>query len=489
MKADNTEWLPAWEDPDAPARPPASAPAGTPPPPGRHDHPWRRRLLIGGISLFTVTVLAVGAGYVYYRWRFAQIHKQNITGLAEDGGTMNVLLVGSDSRANVEGNNAFNDKSSPVTGQRSDTMMILHADTKQKKAMILSIPRDLYVPIAGTSGSNRINTAFDNGAQRLVDTIQQDLGIKINHYVQVDFVGFQSIVNSVGGVDIYVPAPARDTVSGLSIKTAGCAHLDGFQALAWARSRHFEELEGGRWQSDPTGDLGRIQRQQDFIRRMLRKALATRNPIKVNQLIGIGIKNVQIDQQMSSGDILRLASKFRSLNPDAVDMLTLPTTPFSTRIGGLQAAVLRLKQPEAQSFIDRVNGIEPPPPAAITPEDVRVRVLNGTGQTGLAAQVSVALQGPGFTVADRGDATGKFSESLIRYGNGALEKAQLLQRYLQNGARVVSDPSLRTVDLALVVGSDYAGVRDKPAPVPPTTTPTTVASGSGPTTTIPACQG
>jgi polyisoprenyl-teichoic acid--peptidoglycan teichoic acid transferase len=488
MKTDNPEWLPAWEDPDAPARPPESAPAGTPPPGGIPPNRWRRRLLIGGISFVVLVVLAVGAGYVYYRWRFAQIHKANIAGLADDSGTLNVLLVGSDSRANVEGDTAFNDKSTPVTGQRSDTMMILHADTKQKKAMILSIPRDLYVPIAGTTGSNRVNTAFDSGPQRLVDTIQQDLGIKINHYVQVDFVGFQSIVNSVGGVDIYVPAPARDKVSGLNIKIPGCAHLDGFQALAWARSRHFEELEGGRWQSDPTGDLGRIQRQQDFIRRMLKKALATRNPLKVNQLIGIGIKNVQIDQHMSSSDILRLASKFHSLNPDTVDMATLPTTPFTTRIGGLTADVLRLKQPDAQTFIDRVNGIEQPPPAELKPEGVRVRVLNGTGQTGLAAQVSVALQGPGFSIADRGDASGgRYSQSLIRYSGGALAKAQLLQRYLQNGARLVSDPSLRTVDVALVVGSDYTGVRTTPAAVPPSTTPTTVATKSGPTTTIAPC--
>jgi LCP family protein required for cell wall assembly len=481
-KNDKTEWMPAWEDPDAPA----SAPAGSPPPPGGRPHRWRRRLMIAGISFLVLAVLLTGAGYVYYRWRFSQIHKAKINGLVADSGVLNVLLVGSDTRANVEGNTAFNDKSAPVVGQRSDTMMILHADTNSKKAAILSIPRDLYVPIAGTSGSNRINTAYDNGAQRLVDTIQQDLGIKINHYVSVDFVGFQSIVNSVGGVDIYVPAPARDKLSGLNIKAAGCAHLDGFQALAWARSRHFEEFEGGRWQTDPTGDLGRIQRQQDFIRRMLKKALATRNPFKVNQLIGIGIKNVTIDEHMSSSDILRLAGKFRSLNPDTVDMLTLPTTPFSTRLGGLSAAVLRLKQPEAQGFIDRINGVNQTPPPELRPESVRVRVLNGTGVTGQAGQVAVALQGPGFSIADRGDASGKFTQSVIRYGSGAFDKAQLLQRYLQNGARLVSDPSLRTVDVALVVGSDYTGVRDKPAPVQ-AVQPTTTVPSKSPTTTIPPC--
>lgn len=150
--------------------------------------------------------------------------------------------------------------------------------------------------------------------------------------------------------------------------------------------------------------------------------------------------------------------------------------------------MLRLKQPDAQTFIDRVNGIEAPPPAEIRPEGVRVRVLNGTGVTGQAAEVSVALQGPGFNVADRGTATGKFPQTMIRYGSGAFDKAQLLQRYLRNGARLISDPSLRTVDTVLVIGSDYAGVLDKPAPVPPTTTPTTAPpKSSSPSTTIPPC--
>ncbi|MCU1448956.1 MAG: hypothetical protein JWP02_1126 [Acidimicrobiales bacterium] len=482
--ADKTQWLPAWQD----ETPPGDGPTIVRP------RKWPRRLLIGAITFLVLAILGTAGGYVYLRWRFAQINKQTINGLVPDSGILNVLLVGSDSRANVEGDASFNDKSNPVTGQRSDTMMILHADVAGKKAAILSIPRDLYVPIAGTSGSNRVNTAFDGGPQRLVDTIQQDLGIKINHYVQVDFVGFQSIVNAVGGVDIYVPAPARDKLSGLNIKTPGCAHLDGFQALAWARSRHFEEYEGGRWHVDPTGDLGRIQRQQDFIRRMMKKALATRNPIKLNQLIGIGIDNVKIDQHMSSSDIFRLAKNFRSLNPDAVDMLTLPTTPFATRIGGLQASVLRLDQTKAQADIDRVNGLAPSggtdgSQPAVRPGDTRVRVLNGTGATGLAGQVATALHTAGYNIADRGDADNfRYSQTVVRYGSGALGKAQLLQRYLDGGAKLQQDPTLRTVDVAIVVGSDYSGVRAKPGPAPAgqeVSPPTTVGKTASP----PAAKG
>jgi len=499
--SDKTKPLPVWEEDDdgvwapRPSTKPDASPAG-PGGPGGPKAPkvrkgWRHWLLVGGICFLVLAIIGTGGGYVYLRWRFSQIKKEKITGLVPDSGTLNVLLVGSDSRANVEENGQFNDKRNPVVGQRSDTMMVLHADAGQGKAAILSIPRDLFLPIAGTNGSNRINTAFDGGPQRLVDTIQQNLGIKINHYVEVDFVGFQSIVNAVGGVDIYVPSPARDKLSDLSIKTAGCVHLDGAQALAWSRSRHYEEFESGRWQADPSGDLGRIQRQQDFIRRMMKKALATRNPIKLNQLIGIGIDNVQFDNQMSSKDVFRLAKSFRSLNPDAVDMLTLPTNPASVRLGGQNASVLKIKQPEAQPFIDRINGIAPPPAeggadaAAVRPEDIRVRVLNGTGATGLALQASQAIHNVGFNIADKGDADNfKYSKTLIRYGSGAFNKAQLLQRYLDGGAQLVSDPSLRTIDVAIVVGQDYSGVRAKPGPAPAGQTPPTTV-GQTPSTPVP----
>ena len=463
---------------------------------------WPRYLLIGAISFLILAILSVGGGYLYLKWRFSQIHKTDISGLVPDSGLLNVLLVGSDSRANVTGVEAQQTGKNLVSGQRSDTIMILHADTTNKKAAILSIPRDLYLPIAGTGGSQRINTAFDGtvaGTQRLVDTIHYNLGIKINHYVAVDFVGFQSIVNSVGGVSVYVSSPARDTVSGLVIKTPGCVKLTGFQALAWARSRHYESYEGGRWHTDPTGDLGRIQRQQDFIRRMLQKALATRNPLKLNQLIGIGIDNVTVDKKMSSGDLFRLVRRFRSLNADAVDMLTLPTSPLSVRLGGQSAAVLKLKQPDAQGYIDRINGTAAAAGGAASaqPSDARVRVLNGTGRTGLAGDVSVALHAVGFNIADRGDADAfKYTRTLIRYAPNELGKAQLLQRYLVSGAQIQADSSLRTVDVSLVVGSDYAGVRAKPGPAPAgepaattttigKTSPTSAAKGAAPNQ--PAC--
>ena len=320
---------------------------------------WPLRLLKGSIAFLTLCVIAAGGGYLYLRHQLGRINRLSIPGLDESGDVMNVLLVGSDSRANVTGDLAETTGAGLVSGQRSDTIMVLHVDPKNSKAAIFSIPRDLYVPISGTDYSDRVNTAFSvSGAAGLIATIEESLGFQINHYVEVDFVGFRDIVNAVDGVKVYFPSPVRDEVAGLSIDDPGCVKLDGDAGLAFVRSRNFETYEGGEWAIDPTADLGRIQRQQDFIRRMLRKAVSSglSNPLTLNRLIGIGVRDVTLDDQMSTGDIVRLARRFKSLDADTVDMVTFPTTPED--IGG--ASVLVLKQEEAQPYIDRLNGLGGP---------------------------------------------------------------------------------------------------------------------------------
>src|SRR5205085_7848599 len=121
-------------------------------------------------------------------------------------------------------------------------------------------------------------------------------------------------------------------------------------------SRHYQYYEGGRWHDESDGDLGRIQRQQDFIRRVLRKGKGVRDPLTLNSLINSGIHNVTIDSRLSPADILKLTKRFNSLSPDAVDMETLPTVSTSRRVGGLSAAVLLPKQPDAQALLDQFAG-------------------------------------------------------------------------------------------------------------------------------------
>jgi len=311
--------------------------------------------------MFTaVSVFLTGVAYLYVQHRLGQIERVRVPGLAEAeaGQVMNVLLVGSDSRDRLEGAAAAQAGKGQVSGERSDTIMVLHVDPRQRQAAILSIPRDLHVPIAGTGSSDRINASFAlGGPPQLIATIQQSLGITVNHYVQVDFVGFRDIVDAVGGVDIYTPTPARDMTSGLDIPRGGCVRLDGTQGLAFVRSRNYEVLVDGRWQTDPRGDLGRIKRQQEFIRRMMKKALSSglTSPVQLNRLIGIGVQDVKIDSALSTRDITTLARRFSDLDPDSVALLTLPTAPAD--VAGTSTE--RLQVAEAGPILDRINGRTP----------------------------------------------------------------------------------------------------------------------------------
>ena len=178
---------------------------------------------------------------------------------SNDAPAENFLLVGSDSRQNVDPNDpnaAVIGDANDVVGSRSDTIMILRRE-KGGGASLLSLPRDLWVPIAGRGESNRINSAFNDGPDVLAQTITEALGIPIQHYVEVDFVGFQRLVDAIGGVEVCTMHLAQDLNSGLRLNP-GCQNLNGSMALAYARSRHYEEWVDGDWEADPTGDIGRI---------------------------------------------------------------------------------------------------------------------------------------------------------------------------------------------------------------------------------------
>lgn len=458
--------MPAWDD---------HTPAPT-----RAPKRWRRRLGLGALAFTLVVVLVTGLGYAYLKYRFSQITRVACPdcGNKGAGGPMTVLVVGSDSRADLSASDAAHfcakaDCSDQAGPNHSDSIMLIHADPAQKKATVLSIPRDLNVPIANSTRRDRINTAFSVNIDTLVATINQNFGIKIDHFVIVDFVGFRSIVNSLGGIDVYFPSQARDLMSGLHVAQAGCAHLEGDNALGYVRSRHYQYFEAGRWHDDPYSDLSRIQRQQDFIRRVMRKSLTVRNPLTANALIGNAVHAVKIDNQLSQGDILHLGQRLRSLSPDAVEMLTIPTSPIT--VGG--ADELKMRQPQAaqtiQQFLQEAAPSAGTGSAGVLPSSVRLRVLNGSGIKGQATTAATKLQEAGFGVAGSGDADSfGYRTSVVRYGPGQESKARVVASTIVGGAEVKEDPTLKDVDLVVVTGSDFAGVSAPAvAPTPPTTAP------------------
>ena len=452
----------------------------------------RRRAMIGFTFFTAACVILTGSSFLYLQHKLGQIQRVTLPSLVEDqpGEVMNVLLVGSDSRDRLEGDDALQagKGQEDVNGQRSDTIMVLHIDPEKEQAAILSIPRDVVVPIAGTNLTDRVNAAFSfGGAEGLIATIQQSLGITINHYVEVDFVGFKDIVDAVGGVEIYLPRWARDFTSGLDLPKIGCFSVNGTQGLAFVRSRHYEELVDGKWITDATGDFGRINRQQDFIRRMLKKALSTgiTNPIQLNKLISIGINDVTIDETLSTKDIALLGRRFNNLDPDNVLQYTLPAVPEF--IDGKSA--MRLMETEAEQYIEFINGnvsaIQPvvaPPggPADTTATtvahgDIAVQVLNGIGTAGAAGTASTALKDVGYKVTGTGDSP-KLARTTIRHPAAAVAKAQTLQAGLAAGAELSADEDVTGSDVVLVLGADYEGLKSASG------TPSTLAGEEGTTT-------
>lgn len=293
-------------------------------------------------------ILGVLAGWLYARSVYDRVEKIPLAEvLSAEGTGTNYLIVGSDSRNPEDiaaaGLNpgAFEDGG----GERSDTMLLLRFVGGQAK--MLSIPRDLYVPIAETDGSGKINSAYGGGGpRRLVLTVQQSLGVPVHHYMEVDFVSFAKLVDALGGVTIDFPHPAHDTNTGLDITQAGPNELDGPQALAYVRSRHYVEVIDGRDRVDPTADLGRVQRQQQFLKAVFGKLGDERNPITLARAAGDASGGLRVDDTLGLTDAIRLGWRLRSLDPESVP---LPTKLGSNRSG----SVLFLVDPDSQAALDQ----------------------------------------------------------------------------------------------------------------------------------------
>lgn len=298
------------------------------------------------MALPILLLLTVLTGWLYVRSAYANVEKIPLADvLSPAAAGTNYLIVGSDSRdpqALIDaGLNpaAFEEGG----GQRSDTMVLLRL--AGGTASMMSIPRDLYVPIAETGGSSKINSAYSGGGpRRLVLTIQQHLGVPIQHYMEIDFVSFALLVDALGGITIDFPNPAFDANTGLDITTAGPNHLDGPEALAFVRSRQYVEVIDGRKQSDPTGDLGRALRQQQFLKAVFQKLGSSKNPIALARAGSSASRGLRVDDTLGITDALRLAWRLRSLDPTTV---VLPTRLGTNKAG----SVLFRVDPDAEAAL------------------------------------------------------------------------------------------------------------------------------------------
>jgi polyisoprenyl-teichoic acid--peptidoglycan teichoic acid transferase len=474
----------ALEDPPRPAPSPEAAPR-------RRRRSWRQRTLLGVgiVAVFGIMVAIAGVGYGI--WRYSQLHKEKLNlASASAGGPENYLIVGSDSRSVINKSDPNykvfeGGPAAPDGGQRSDTIMVLRIDPRKHTAKLLSFPRDLWVPIYGTGANQRINTAYNSGPQQLIDTIQQDFNIPINHYIEVNFASFQDVVNAVGGVPMWFDTPMRDNNSGLNITTTGCVLMNGEQALEFARSRELEyQTASGRWRSDGTGDLGRITRQQIFIRKVIDRAKAKAtglNVLATNDLLESVIKNLKVDNNFSLGDMLTLLSNYKAFDSNQLATYTLPTTPHVTAGG---ADVLLLQQNAAQPTLDAFR-TKSTAPSTVKPSEVTLSIENGTGITGQASHAATDLGAYGFTVTSTGNAAAT-GQTTVYYGSGAQAQAQAVASYIEGNAQVTADSSLTSGQVQLIIGQDFQGITaQSPSGSASSTTgagATTGSTGATPTT-------
>jgi polyisoprenyl-teichoic acid--peptidoglycan teichoic acid transferase len=435
---------------------------------------WRQRVVLTMLSSIVIVCLAGASvgGYVLVKYNSIDRVGLDLDAAAK-GEPENFLIVGSDSRENSSAGEAAS-----VSGKRSDTIMVLRVDPESERLALLSFPRDLIVTIADTGERARINSAYgrENGEQVLSDTLRQNYGISINHYVEIDFQGFEQLVDTIGGVSMWFPSAVRDVASGLYTEQPGCVKLDGKAALGFARSRKLEMLVDGEWENDPRSDLSRVERQQVFIRQALTKALSQvkSNPLRVTDLVNVGVENVSLDEQMSIGDIIDLGNTFSDFSADNLESFPLPVV--DNPVDGGDTVVIDEKK--AQSALKVFRGL---PPGELSPMQASVQVLNGTDKQGFARDISGALQKIGFAMQEPAT-TEASATSVVQHAPGQADYGRLVARYVTAPATLVEDPELGDGEVVLVAGADFTTVHEQPAPEPTTVTAAAGGQGAGTTT-------
>jgi LCP family protein required for cell wall assembly len=263
----------------------------------------------------------------------------------KESSAVNYLIVGSDTREGLSRAEIKRLKvggTEVAAGKRSDTMLLIHISKKRDKAAIISIPRDTYalIPEHTTSQGkvipathSKINSAFNwGGAPLLIQTFEEMSGLRIDHYIEVNFVGFVRMVDALGGVEICTKKDIDDPKSHL-VLPAGRHTLDGVDSLKYVRTRQFDGL----------GDLGRMKRQQEFAGAMLRKATSAGvllNPVKMIDFINSALDSVVTDEGLSQRDLLTLGKQLRNLSASSVRTLTIPLKYYNYSRNGVSAAVL-----------------------------------------------------------------------------------------------------------------------------------------------------
>lgn len=357
-----------------------------------------------------------------------------------NNGDRTFLVVGSDTREGLDDLDNFGD----FGGARGDVVMLVRVDSETNETKMLSIPRDLWVGIPG-HGENRINAAYAFGGPTLmVETIKENLGVSINNYVEIDFVGFQALVDELGGVRIDFPYAARDSKSGLDV-AAGTEILDGEQALAFARSRHYQENRDGSWRSIDANDIGRTGRQQEVMRALLARLKSPSSITEAGNIASAMSQHMTVDANLANESVASMVWDYKGIITGSINGETLPTT--GSTIGGRSVQIV--KEPEASTVLASFRTGS----TSQASEPLDLEVLNGTSANGAASDMSSRLESLGFTVQSIGNAgTNSYAETTIIVPEGSDDGDTIVAAL---GFGVVEFGSVDNgYDAVVIVGSD-----------------------------------
>ena len=439
-------------------------------------------------AVTVVAVLVAGAlvAYIKYRSYWDSIQRVDVAGLLGNqppklNNAENILLMGSDTRL---GQHGVGGTESGNPGQRSDTLMLLHISPGHHNVTVVSIPRETMVPILscppsdGTAGQQAqpgqeelINAALDLGGPVCTwKTFEAVTSIHVDHFIELDFTGFEKIIDDLGGVTVCLPFAVDDPVSGLDLPV-GRQHVYGTQALAFWRTR--ENLGTG-------SDLQRITRDQyemaALVQGIEHSGLLS-SPSKMLRVIGDATGAMTTDTGLDQNAMLQIAEALRGVTSSSVQFVTAPTEPYPPDIDNVQ-----FQQPQASQLFSTVAhdttlpgkkrpAAKPakkpaaPPVADAAPSQVKVNVQNGSGISGMASQAGSDLTSRGFDVVGTGDASNfNYTDSVIEYAVAAdLPAVNTLKDQLSS-VQVVQNSTVTPGTVKLIIGSSFSALNAKPAP-------------------------
>ncbi|GAA4194283.1 LCP family protein [Microbispora amethystogenes] len=437
-------------------------------------------------------IVLVGSGVLWTVPNFASGRIRSVeagTSETTSRGAMNILLVGVDKRDDLSRRQQVQLHLGRDVGERTDTMMVLHLSEDHSRVTVVSLPRDTWTTIPG-KGDHKINSAYQFGGPKLtVKTVEQVTGLRINHYVEVNVLGFIGVVESLGGVTVCTPVAIDDPKTKLDLRP-GTYTLDGVNALAYARTR-----------ATARSDLDRIDRQQQVISALLDKALSggtLANPAKLAGFLDSTFRTITVDPALQK-DLLGMVSQFRDVSTDDVAFATVPLADVNYRSPTGESAVLWDK-PAARELFRRLDAdqplVEPPAkasasakpsaspssspaasasPGALTipPARISVKVLNGTLIQGLGAATKTKLVEAGFMVPSAPGDTARrdFANTVVRYPPGREDSARTVAAAIP-GAELREQPDVTGIEV--VVGQKNHDVKK----VTVTAAPTASAAGS-----------